>query len=266
MGEGGEFTKTLAKLSNQRIAGVPLLKFVLPFVKVGSNVARQAIMERSPLGVLDRGIRDNLMGRNGSVARDQQISRILVGSALGATTFGLAAQGLVTGSGRPTRRRRRPGGCRATSPTASASATPGTPTTSSAARHDHGRGGRPPRVRQRHGHARRRRGWTALMGVSLARNILNEGWMSGGVVGHPGADAAEAVRRRLRAQPGLHRAAVRHRHVAGGAGGGPLRAAGAVADRMPSWRRSRSRRRACSRGAISGGSRSPTRPISAARG
>lgn len=179
MGEGGDFTKALARLSNTRIAGVPLLKFVLPFVKVGSNVARQALMERSPLGLLDAGIRDNLMGRNGAVARDSQIGRIAVGSALGAVTFGLASQGLVTGSG---------------------------PTDPKAAATWRLTGNQPYSVRigdtwyayhklgplgmimgvaadlNEFGGAMDTHGAdqvTALMAVSIVRNILDEGWMSG---------------------------------------------------------------------------------------
>lgn len=99
MGKGGEFTQWLAMLSNKPILGVPLLKFVMPFVKIGSNIMSQALLERTPLGVFDKDIRGNILGHNGPVARDTQIARIAVGSALGATAVGLAAQGLVTGGG-----------------------------------------------------------------------------------------------------------------------------------------------------------------------
>lgn len=99
MNGGGEFTRKVAELTNTPIMGVRLLKIVDPFVKIGSNVMTQALLERSPLGVLDPDIRANLMGRNGPIARDTQIARIAVGSALGAATIGLAAQGFITGGG-----------------------------------------------------------------------------------------------------------------------------------------------------------------------
>ena len=99
MNTGGPFTQKLAELTNTRIMGMPILKIIDPFVKIGSNVMREALMERSPLGVLDADIRANLIGRNGPVARDSQIARIAVGSAIGAAGVGLAAEGLATGGG-----------------------------------------------------------------------------------------------------------------------------------------------------------------------
>lgn len=99
MGQGGEFVKTLSQLSNKRLLGVPLLKFVMPFVHIGSNITHEALLERSPLGLLDKGIRDDLLGRNGGVARDAAAARLAVGTAVTAATIGLAAEGLVNGSG-----------------------------------------------------------------------------------------------------------------------------------------------------------------------
>ena len=102
MGQGGELTQKVADLFNHRfesLGGFPALKLIDPFVKIGSNVMGQALMERSPLGLLNADIRANLMGRNGPIARDMQIARISVGSAIGATAVGLAMQGLVTGAG-----------------------------------------------------------------------------------------------------------------------------------------------------------------------
>jgi hypothetical protein len=100
MNSGGPITQKVADLINTPIVkGFPLLKLIDPFVKIGSNVMSQALMERSPLGLLDQGIRENLMGKNGPIARDNQMARISVGSALGATVVGLAAQGMITGGG-----------------------------------------------------------------------------------------------------------------------------------------------------------------------
>ena len=99
MGNGGEFTRKVADLSNTRVFGAPLPKFIAPFMRIGANIMHEGLMERSPLGLLSSEIRDNLTGRNGAGARDEQVARIAIGSALGAATIGLAAQGFVTGGG-----------------------------------------------------------------------------------------------------------------------------------------------------------------------
>jgi len=72
-----------------------VLKLVAPFIKIGANITSQALLERTPLGILDQSIRDNLLGRNGVIARDQQLARITAGTALGGTVIGMAMQGLV---------------------------------------------------------------------------------------------------------------------------------------------------------------------------
>lgn len=99
MNTSGEFTRKLASFANSRLLGVPVVKFVMPFVRVAGNVMDQALLERSPLGILDADIRANLLGRNGPIARDTQIARVAVGSAIGALGVGLAAEGLLTGGG-----------------------------------------------------------------------------------------------------------------------------------------------------------------------
>ena len=98
MNSGGPLTQKVSELTNlpfESFGGFPVLKLIDPFVKIGANVMGQALLERSPLGLLDRGIRENLMGKNGPVTRDSQLARIGVGSALGVVTLGLAVQGLV---------------------------------------------------------------------------------------------------------------------------------------------------------------------------
>lgn len=97
MGRGGEFTERLAALTNTKLLGVPM-KFIMPFVRISSNVATQGLLERSPLGLIDAGIRDNLMGRNGPQARDAQIGRVVSGSIIAGSIMSLATQGLVTGA------------------------------------------------------------------------------------------------------------------------------------------------------------------------
>jgi hypothetical protein len=104
MSRPGNLVQKVSQLTNARVnlpllGSTPLGKFIDPFVSIGANVMSQALLERSPLGLMDAGIRDNLMGRNGAVARDQQIARISVGAAIGAATAGLIGQGALSGSG-----------------------------------------------------------------------------------------------------------------------------------------------------------------------
>lgn len=99
MGQGGQFTQALSRLTNTRLYGFPLLKFIDPFVHIGSNVIEQGVMRRTPIGLLSPEIRADMAGVNGPAARDFAQARMIVGSALAVTVGGLAAEGLVSGSG-----------------------------------------------------------------------------------------------------------------------------------------------------------------------
>lgn len=99
MGQGSAFVQALGRLTNTPILGFPLLKFVDPFVHIAGNIIDQSIIKRTPVGILAPEIRADLMGRNGNVAQDMAMARMLVGSALSVTFGGLAAQGLISGSG-----------------------------------------------------------------------------------------------------------------------------------------------------------------------
>lgn len=104
MARGGDFTQKLSALTNYT-ANLPVLgstkpfKFIDPFVHISSNVIDQTLAQRTPLGLLSEDIRNDLMGRNGAEARDMAQARMLVGTAFGITAAGLAAEGLMTGSG-----------------------------------------------------------------------------------------------------------------------------------------------------------------------
>ena len=105
MGQGGEFIRRLSKVIDWTpelpvVGEIQPLRFVDPFVKISANIMNQAFLERTPLGaVLAPEIRASLMGKNGPAAQDLAAGRMIVGSALGLTFGGLAAQGLITGSG-----------------------------------------------------------------------------------------------------------------------------------------------------------------------
>lgn len=98
MGQGGKFTQALSRLTNTEIAGFPLLKFIDPFVHISSNIIDQAIVQRTPLGIIKGELRNDLLGRNGTIAQDKAQARMLVGTAFAITVGGLAAEGYITGS------------------------------------------------------------------------------------------------------------------------------------------------------------------------
>lgn len=99
MGKGGALTQALSSLTNAKFLGFQWLKFIDPFVHISSNVIEQAILQRTPVGILAPEIRATVMGEHGPVARDLAIGRMAVGSALGVAVGSLAAEGLVNGSG-----------------------------------------------------------------------------------------------------------------------------------------------------------------------
>jgi len=76
-----------------------LAKLVAPFVQIGGNILRGGFIERTPLGLMDQTVRDNLLGRNGAFKQQEQYGRMMVGSTLAVSTIGLAAQGILTGGG-----------------------------------------------------------------------------------------------------------------------------------------------------------------------
>lgn len=104
MGQGGALTKAVGKLTNVEanlpgIGRIKLLKFIDPFVHISSNIIEQSLLRRTPIGILSSEIRADLSGANGAVARDFAQGRMLVGTTLAMTVGGLAAEGLVSGSG-----------------------------------------------------------------------------------------------------------------------------------------------------------------------
>ena len=99
MSHGSEFTRAVSRLTNTNVFGFPLLKFIDPFVTIASNVIDQSLIQRSPLGLLSPQIREDLSGANGNIAQDRATARMLAGTAMIMTFGGLAAQGVVSGSG-----------------------------------------------------------------------------------------------------------------------------------------------------------------------
>lgn len=104
MAPGGNFVKNLQQFINTTV-NLPLLgatrplKFIDPFVHIGANVINKAVIERTPLGILSSELRADLMGKNGNIAQDTAMARMLVGTALSVAFGSLAAEGYITGSG-----------------------------------------------------------------------------------------------------------------------------------------------------------------------
>jgi len=99
MGKGSAFVQALSRLTNTRILGMPILKFIDPFVHIGGNIIDQSIVQRTPVGLLSREIRADIMGKNGNIAQDMAMARMLVGTGLSVAFGTLAGEGLVSGSG-----------------------------------------------------------------------------------------------------------------------------------------------------------------------
>lgn len=104
MEQGGRLTQALSRLTNTTfdlpvLGETQLLKFVDPFVHIAGNIVSQALLERTPLGLLAPTIRADLAGKNGNVAQDMAAARMLMGSIIGIAFGGLAAEGLASGSG-----------------------------------------------------------------------------------------------------------------------------------------------------------------------
>jgi hypothetical protein len=82
-----------------QLAGVhPLMRLVLPFVRTPVNLLKYSL-ERGPLGFFSKQVWENMVGKNGAVARDTQISRMLVGNMVGIGVGYMALNGLITGGG-----------------------------------------------------------------------------------------------------------------------------------------------------------------------
>lgn len=93
-----EYTSTMGAL-NRAINSSLALKIIVPFMKIGSEITRNAFVERTPLGLFSKDVRANLMGENGPVEQQMQGARMAGGVALISVTAMMAAEGLATGDG-----------------------------------------------------------------------------------------------------------------------------------------------------------------------
>lgn len=87
----------LVRASNHPSNGGLALKIIAPFMKIGSQVTRNAFLERTPLGLADRQIRGAVLS-NGA-ASDLQLAKMTAGIGLAATAVLATLEGHVTGDG-----------------------------------------------------------------------------------------------------------------------------------------------------------------------
>ena len=113
MDQGGEITRKLSAFVNHEFmgkvdpetgksipgTGLPILKFIDPFIHISTNIINQAIVQHTPVGILSPSIRADLMGKNGTIRADLAAGKMLAGTMLSLLFGFLAAEGYVTGSG-----------------------------------------------------------------------------------------------------------------------------------------------------------------------
>lgn len=75
---------------------IPGLRWVFPFVKTPVNLLKQAYMERTPIGLISKKYREDIMagGARGQMAR----AKMATGTALATTVYMMALDGKITGS------------------------------------------------------------------------------------------------------------------------------------------------------------------------
>jgi hypothetical protein len=76
----------------------PLAAYFLPFVRTPTNILRYGA-ERTPFGLASKHVWNNLLGKNGDVARATQIARLAIGTTMMGAAGYWAFNGNITGGG-----------------------------------------------------------------------------------------------------------------------------------------------------------------------
>ena len=87
--------------AGQKIANLPLGRFVLPFVRTPTRIAEYTL-ERTPMALTLRNVRDDIAA--GGARRDLAIARMTLGSTVAALVAAETASGRITGGGPADRR------------------------------------------------------------------------------------------------------------------------------------------------------------------
>lgn len=74
-------------------------KIIMPFMKIGSQITRNAFIERTPLGLLTEGVRDKAFYAEGIPKGDMQLAKMTTGVVLMGGMSALVLEGLANGDG-----------------------------------------------------------------------------------------------------------------------------------------------------------------------
>ncbi len=85
----------LNRFTNSNLAA----KIIMPFMKIGSQITRNAFIERTPLGLLTSDVRGKAFYAEGVPAGDMQLAKMSTGVALMGGVSALVLEGLATGDG-----------------------------------------------------------------------------------------------------------------------------------------------------------------------
>lgn len=85
----------LTRFVNSNLAA----KIIMPFMKIGSQITRNAFIERTPLGLLTEDVRGKAFYVEGVPAGDMQLAKMATGVALMGGMSALTLEGLATGDG-----------------------------------------------------------------------------------------------------------------------------------------------------------------------
>jgi len=94
------FTKPLGSVGQRVLATVnevPILRVIAPFIRTPANIVKAAGERLGPLPLLSKNVRANL--KKGGAVSDIQLSRMVMGSMIGATVVTLAGEEVITGGG-----------------------------------------------------------------------------------------------------------------------------------------------------------------------
>ncbi len=101
--EAGDITKKLINLRDTNIKGVPVLRFVIPFLRTPVNLVKFGL-ERSPVGILDPKLWQNIIKKSPEAA--DQLGRVAIGSAIAGVIALYLGEGTIT-TAAPTNRAQR---------------------------------------------------------------------------------------------------------------------------------------------------------------
>lgn len=91
--EYNSFMGQLNRTINSNLAA----KIIVPFMKIGSQITKEAFIERTPLGLLDKGVRQNILA--GGASMDTQLGKMAFGTALMGGMSLMVMDGNATGDG-----------------------------------------------------------------------------------------------------------------------------------------------------------------------